>query len=112
MSPNESLRSFESGASAIPWGDRICKETHEAKKGGSSSAARVGSINKSRGKKSGVDPAAVRGRGRTRLIGEVRRRFIETAVLEQGYRASEVAVFLGYHASNVSRVLQREANSD
>ena len=63
-------------------------------------------------KKSGVDPAAVRGRGRTRLIGEVRRRFIETAVLEQGHRASEVAVFLGYHASNVSRVLQRGANSD
>jgi putative transposase len=63
-------------------------------------------------KKSGVDPAAVRGRGRTRLIGEVRRRFIETAVLEQGYRASEVAVFLGYHASNVSRALQRGANSD
>jgi REP element-mobilizing transposase RayT len=58
-------------------------------------------------KQSGIDPRAARGAGRTRLLGEVRRRFIEAAVLEQGYRAADVAVFLGRHASNVSRALQR-----
>jgi putative transposase len=62
-------------------------------------------------KQSGIDPQAVRGGGRTRLLGEVRRRFIEAAVLEQGYRPVEVAVFLGCHASNVSRALQRTANA-
>jgi putative transposase len=63
-------------------------------------------------KQNGIDPQAARAGGRTRLLGEVRRRFIEAAVLEQGYRAAEVAVFLGCHASNVSRPLQRAANSD
>lgn len=62
-------------------------------------------------KESGIDPQAARGRGRTRLLGEVRRRFIEAAVLEHGHRPAEVAVFLGCHASNVSRALQRAANS-
>jgi hypothetical protein len=33
-------------------------------------------------------------RGNSRTIGEVRRSFIEAAVLEQGYQASEVASFL------------------
>jgi len=62
-------------------------------------------------KQTGIDPQAARGRGRTRLLGEVRRRFIEAAVLEQGYRGADVAVFLGCHASNVSRALQRAANN-
>jgi hypothetical protein len=31
-------------------------------------------------------------------------------VLEQGYQASEVASFLGCHASNVSRALQKREN--
>jgi hypothetical protein len=44
---------------------------------------------------------------RQRTIGEVRRGFIEAAVLEQGYQASKVASFLGCHASNVSRALQK-----
>ncbi len=51
------------------------------------------------------------GRGRTRLIGDVRCRFIEAPVLEQGCRDAEVAAFLGCHASNVSRALKRAANA-
>ncbi len=43
-------------------------------------------------------------------IGEVRRGFIEAAVLEQGYQASEVGGFLGCHASNVSRSLQKRGS--
>ena len=62
-------------------------------------------------KQTGIDPQAALGGGRTRLLAEVRRRFIEAAVLEQGYRGVEVAVFLGCHASNVTRALQRAANS-
>ena len=46
------------------------------------------------------------------IITEVRRRFIEAAVLEQGYRGADVAVFLSCHASNVSRALQRACKSD
>lgn len=61
-------------------------------------------------KGSGLELRALRGQGRTKRIGEVRRRFIEAAVLEQGYRASEVAAFLGCHASNVSRALQKGAS--
>jgi transcriptional regulator with GAF, ATPase, and Fis domain len=45
--------------------------------------------------------------GKSGTIGEVRRGFIEAAVLEQGYQASEVASFLGCHPSNVSRALQK-----
>jgi len=44
-------------------------------------------------------------------IGDVRRGFIEAVVLEQGYQASEVASFLGCHASNVSRALQKRENN-
>ena len=54
-----------------------------------------------------LEPRAVAGRGKSRTIGEVRRGFIEAAVLEQGYQASEVASFFGCHASNVSRALQK-----
>ena len=63
-------------------------------------------------KQTGIDPQAALGRGRTRLLAEVRRRFIEAAVLERGYRGADVAVFLSCHASNVSRALQRAANSN
>ena len=42
--------------------------------------------------------------------GEVRRGFIEAAVLEQGYQASEIASFLRCHASNVSRALQKRGS--
>ena len=54
-----------------------------------------------------LEPQAVGRRGMSRTIGEVRRGFIEAAVQEQGYQASEVASFLGCHASNVSRALQK-----
>jgi REP element-mobilizing transposase RayT len=60
-------------------------------------------------RENGVDPQAALGGGRTRLLGEIRRRFIEAAVLEQGYLRAEVAVFLGCHATNVTRALQRAA---
>ena len=36
---------------------------------------------------------------------------IEAIVLEQGYQASEVASFLGCHASNVSRALQKRGSN-
>jgi hypothetical protein len=36
--------------------------------------------------------------------------FIEAAMLEQGYQASEVASFLGCHGSNVSRALQKRGS--
>jgi hypothetical protein len=49
-------------------------------------------------------------RGKSRTIGEVRRGFIEAAVLEQGYQASEVASFLVCHPSNVSRALQKRGS--
>jgi len=48
--------------------------------------------------------------GKSRTLGEVRRGFIEADVLEQGYQASEVASFLGCHASNVSRALQKRGS--
>ena len=54
----------------------------------------------------GLEPGVLRGGGRTAKLVEARRRFIWRAVFEQGYRASDVAVFSGSHASNVSRVLQ------
>jgi len=43
-------------------------------------------------------------------MGEGRCGFIEAAVLEQGYQASEIASFLGCHASNVSRALQKRGH--
>jgi len=49
-------------------------------------------------------------RGKSGTSGEVRRGFIEAAVLEQGYQPSEVASFLGCHASNVNRALQKRGN--
>jgi DNA-binding NtrC family response regulator len=53
---------------------------------------------------------AVARRGKSRTIAELRRGFIEAAMLEQGYQESEVASFLGCHPSNVSRGLQKRGN--
>ena len=65
---------------------------------------------KAKAREAGLEPQAVARQGKSRTIGEVRRGFIEAPALEQGYQASEVASFLGGHASNVSRALQmREA---
>ena len=55
----------------------------------------------------GLSAEVVRGGGRSARLVEVRDRFMWEAVLEEGYRASEVAAFLGCHASNVSRALQK-----
>jgi len=55
-------------------------------------------------------PQAVARRGKSRTIGEVRRGFIEAAVLEQGYQALEIASFLGCHPSNTSRALQKQGS--
>ena len=49
-------------------------------------------------------------RGKSGTIGEVRRGFIEAAVLEQGYQASQVASFLWCHPFNVSRALQKRGS--
>jgi len=57
-----------------------------------------------------LEPRAMTRRGKSRTIGEVRRGFIEAAVLEQGYQASEVASFLVCHPSNVSRALQKRGS--
>ena len=55
-----------------------------------------------------LEPQSVARRGKSKTIGEMRRGFIEVAVLEQGYQASEVASLLGCPASNVSGELQRQ----
>jgi transcriptional regulator with GAF, ATPase, and Fis domain len=65
---------------------------------------------RAKAKEAGLEPRAVARRGKSRTIGEVRRGFIEAAVLEQGYQASEVASFLGCHPSNVSRALQKRGS--
>ena len=65
---------------------------------------------KAKTKEAGLEPQAVARRGKSRTIGAVRRGFIEAAVLEQGYQASQVARFLGCHASNVSRALQKRGS--
>jgi putative transposase len=57
--------------------------------------------------KSGFEAEAMRRRGRTAKMVQMRDRFICEAVLAQGYLASEVAGFLGCHPSNISRALQK-----
>jgi len=61
-------------------------------------------------KTGGFTLEALRGHGRSALLVAARRRFIRRAILEEGYGAAKVAVFLGCHASNVSRVLQVAAS--
>ena len=94
----ESLRrvqrkiSHYSGTTPIP---AYCsKESGGAKKTARRNSTRkAGSITIGKGWRSGAEPQAVTRRGNSRTIGEVRRGFIEAAVLEQGYQASEVASF-------------------
>ena len=57
-----------------------------------------------------LESQAMARRGKSRTIRKVRRGFIAAAVVEQGYQASEVADFLGSHASNASRALQKRGN--
>ena len=44
-------------------------------------------------REAGLEPQAVARRGKSRTIGEVRRGFIEAAVLEQGFRRRRLQVF-------------------
>ncbi|HEV8712348.1 MAG TPA: transposase [Candidatus Binatia bacterium] len=55
----------------------------------------------------GLSPEALRHGGRSAWVVKARDGFIRRAVLEAGYRAATVAAFVGCHASNVSRALQR-----
>lgn len=45
--------------------------------------------------------------GRSAKLVELRDQFITRAVMNEGYRASQVAAFLGCHPSNISRALQK-----
>lgn len=56
-------------------------------------------------KAAGISPEVLRYGGRSMLFVFARNQFICRAVLEEGYLASEVAVFLGRHPSNISRAL-------
>jgi putative transposase len=58
-----------------------------------------------------LDPQSLKRKGRTARMVEARDRFICKAVWEEGYRASELASFLGCHPSNVSRALQKDLPS-
>jgi putative transposase len=57
--------------------------------------------------RAGLDAQSLERRGRMAKMVEARDRFICHAVLEEGYLASELADFLGYHPSNVSRAVQK-----
>ena len=57
--------------------------------------------------KAGLPPEVLLCKGRLANVVEARDRFIREAVLERGYRASQLVDFLVYHPSNVSRALQK-----
>ncbi len=77
---------------------------------GATRPAKLEVLLKAKAREAGLEPQAVARRRKSRTIGEVRRSFIKAAVLEQGYQASEVASFLGCHAANVSRALQKRGS--
>jgi len=88
--------------------EEFAKKVAAAKRpNGATRPAKLEVLLKAKAREEGLEPQAVARRGKSRTIGEVRRGFIEAAVLEQGYQASEVASFFGCHASNVSRALQK-----
>lgn len=80
------------------------------KENGATRPLKLDVLLKAKAKEAGLEPQAVTRRGKSKRIGEVRRGFIEAAVLEQGYQASQVASFLGCHAFNVSRALQKRGS--
>jgi len=63
-------------------------------------------------RQAGLTPQALRSGGRSTRVVAARDAFIQRAVWEAGYRASSVASFLGCHASNVSRALQKELRGE
>ncbi len=88
--------------------EEFVKKVASAKKeNGATRPLKLEVLLKAKARETRLGPQAVTRRGKSRTIGEVRRGFIEAAVLEQGYQASEVASFLGCHASKVSRALQK-----
>jgi len=59
----------------------------------------------------GLSREALRSGGRSMRLVEARDGFIRRAVFEAGYQAMTVASFIGCHASNVSRALQKEVSA-
>jgi len=57
--------------------------------------------------KAALEPEALRRKGRAARLVDARDRFICQAIVDQGYRASEVATFLHCHPSNTTRALQK-----
>jgi REP element-mobilizing transposase RayT len=55
---------------------------------------------------------ALKGGGRSAGVVAQRDRFILRAVAEEGYRASEVAHFLGCHASNITRAMKKSRDNE
>ena len=58
-------------------------------------------------RRGGFAPQVLRHGGRTANVVQWRDRFICQAIEEHGYRASEVAQYLGCHPSNISRAVQK-----
>jgi len=88
----------------------VKKVTAPKKQNGATRPYKLEVLLKAKAREPALEPQAVVRRGKSRTIGEVRRGFIEVAVLGQGYQASEVASFLRCHASNVSRALQKRGS--
>jgi len=55
---------------------------------------------------------ALKGGGRSAGVVAQRDRFILRAVAQEGYRASEVADFLGCHASNITRAMKKPRDNE
>jgi ActR/RegA family two-component response regulator len=99
------------GSRAVSWQAEICEKVAAPRKqNGATRPAKLEVLLKAKAREAGLEPQAVARRGKSRTIGEVRRGFIEVAVLEQGYQASAVARFLECHASNVSRALLKRGS--
>ena len=74
---------------------------------GATRPAKLEVLVKAKAREAGLERQAVGRWGKSRTMCEVRRGFIAAGVLERGYQVSEVASFLGCHASNVGRALQK-----
>jgi putative transposase len=67
----------------------------------------LGELLKKVAAKAEVEPEALRRKGRAARLVDARDRFICQAIIDQSYRASEVATFLHCDPSNTSRALQK-----
>ncbi len=59
----------------------------------------------------GLSSRALRRGGRSVRLVQVRACFLQRAVLGVSYRPAAMVAFLGCHASNISRALQKESGS-